>query len=529
MNLLNDPWVPVRLADGSVVKLTPAQVPTSGAVCVAHARADFSALITEMLVCIFQTLSCPATEDERVDLLDGQTFPDLDLWPQFANAFELSGDAACFMQAPEYPVTDGQSKVEAQPAAALLYEFPAGNTVKLNKDFFTARGQAEPLCPHCAPVALFLNQSHARMGGNGYRTGPRESSVMTALLRSDTLWHTICLNLLPATWFEGVTFDDDNSDIASRILKSLPWMQPERYLGKKAAVSLSAVGLFGSLWWMPVALRLKLEQNPEAQACFTCGEVHPEMCFTTTKRATPAYLEGDSRHPHTGWFTTKKTGQGRCTEVPSEGFTFEHWQSLTVGATREKGLPAWEQLDWQDADAARLWVFGYQMNNMSPGYWLDETAPLVHLQQGPGSAEPAENARENMRAFAGELVESLQKTVKALNASLYFDPKKVTPKNPAPRLVMSRENAMQALWQRLSVQAIRAVKDASLTGNSTAAAREALLPSLRQSALHVFDRAVDDACEQPSVAIVTLKRRVKLIKTLTPVVPKASKPSKTPK
>jgi len=504
MNLLLDSWVPVQFANGSVRKISPRQIPGSGALCVAHPRADFNALTTELLVCLFQTFSAPSSPEQLTSLISGSV-PDLSRWTEHEAAFDLFGLGHRFMQAPE------DAKAKPMEAAGLLYEYPTENTLELNKDHFLARNSAAPLCPHCAPVALFLNQSHARMGGQGYRTGPRENSVMTALVRTDTLWQTIVLNLLPAQWFAGRASSGEDG-----IANSFPWMRPAQFFNDKKSVALSDLGRFGSLWWTPVALRLALESNPSQAPCFCCAQAHPEMVTRVTKRSTPAYLTGETQHPHTGWFTTKKSGLGRAVEVPSDGFTYEHWLALTVGEKIGDNLPAWQQLGWRDLEGAQLWIFGYKMNSMSPVYWLDVLQPVLAPRDGQDPLK--------LRTISALLLEVVRKATASLKTALLLNPKKISSKSPALRLLMSADNAALSLGQRLTPLAIQALREAVEDGGELSPqAPDQFGVEVRKEALRMFDRAVDDAPDQPAVTALTLRRRADLHSALTPKTAKASK------
>lgn len=498
MNLLTSAWIPVRLPDGSAKKLTPSEIPYSGAIEVAHPRADYNALITEMLVCLFQTLAAPVDEDQRLDYLDGLLKPDLAADTSAVSLFELAEGEYRFLQAPVFEAED------SLPAAALHFEVPTGSTVTKNNDFFVSRSAVAPVCTHCAPVALFLNQSHARMGGTGYRTGPRETSVLAALLEGRDLWHTICLNLQTADWFDSRT-----GQAEAALTKSFPWTRPE-FFQKKVQVDLASLGRFGVLWWMPVALRLRFSTNTKNEACYACGEVHDQVASRFVKAATPAVLVGDTPHPHTGWFINPKTNVGRAQEVDKRGFYLEQWQALTVGAAAEHSLPAWQKLNFLDRDSGiRMHVFGYAMNQNKPLFWLDEVTPIVT------AATPQQ--ADDLRMAATLLLTVGRKAQAALSAALR-PPKHANSNDPAIPLRTSIEQAILAYWNRVSSLAIAQLQGLSAQALeiSETVGSTSFDEAVSKVALEVFDRAVECPPAQPLVARAVLQRRTRLIRTTAP-------------
>jgi CRISPR type I-E-associated protein CasA/Cse1 len=498
MNVLTDRWVPVRLSNGSIIKISPAEVPTAGAVDVAHPRADYSALITEMLVCLFQTLAAPVDAVARKELLLELDTPDLLSDRNVVSLFELEGDGPRFLQAPAFKPKAYQS------AASLNFEFPSENTLENNKDFFVSRECEAPLCSHCAPVALFLNQSHARMGGQGYRTGPRETSVMGAMLVGRDLWHTTRLNLLDAAWF------GHRTAAASRPLSySLPWTRPEVFT-KKGSATLADIGLYGLLWWMPVALYLHFTDNPKQLPCTACGEVRDRVVSHIAKAATPVELVGDTPHPHTGWSINAKTQVGRCQEIDPRGFHLEQWQALTVGARLEDSLPAWQQLSWLDRDDVRLRVFGYHMNQMTPKHWVDSTAPVA-------VAANAQQADE-LRKMSALLLNQARSAQQALSAALR-QPKHPNSQDPAIVLITTGDQAVVTFWSMVTPTAIETTRKMTNGGVQPHLLTE-FQERLLNVTLRVFDHSVDVSVERPNVTASVLKRRRDLLKRLRPAAKK---------
>ncbi|MBC8737221.1 type I-E CRISPR-associated protein Cse1/CasA [Paraburkholderia sp. UCT31] len=498
MNLLFDKWLPVEAPEGEVTTIAPVDLPGSPFLRVAHARADYSALATELLIDIFQTLCAPASRLQCSEYVSQKKQPTPDQFEGLRAAFELVGDGPRFMQVAPFETKS------ASPASALFFEAPGANTVKLNKDLFVSRDAVSSLCLQCTPVALYQVQSHARMGGQGYCVGPRALSALAAIIEGATLWETVCLNLLPVGWFDSQTgLEGEN---APSILDSFPWTNPKVSLREKVEKPLGEFGRFGVLWWTPLALHLHVTDNRDGKVCSGCGEIHPEHIESLSWKATASKLAGAIKHPRTGWRPDANKGVGRAIEVPNDGFSFEHWQALTIGARLEDSLPAWGQLNWHQAEKVRLRAFGFAMNQNSPVAWFDEVTPIL-VPHDPAN-------RDALKTSAGELVTAAQKAVAALKASLFRDPKKGID-NPELPLVTSPTQAGQMLWDELGraiTTILRSITDTPITIDAATDFRR----SACASALKIFDRVTVDYGDNAQVSRGVLSRRVNLSKKLNP-------------
>jgi CRISPR system Cascade subunit CasA len=495
LNILFDAWLPVEAADGSLSIVAPVDIPGSAAVRVAHARADYSALATELLIDIFQTVCAPRSNDERIEYTECGKLPVLAQFENLRAAFEVAGDGARFMQA---------AKADPEAAAsvsALFFEAPGGNTLKLNKDVFVSRDAASSLCLRCAPVALYLVQSHARMGGQGYLVGPRATSAMAAIVEAPTLWETICLNLISTEWFDAQTGVEHPEE-----LSSFPWMNPKVRLDEKRELPISAFGRFGVLWWTPLNVRLDVSANTHGEVCAACGQVHDEHVSTVTWKATKAKLVAGVQHPRTGWNPKGNGGEGRAIEIPDEGWTFQNWLALTVGADVKYSLRAWQQLNWRQVDRVSLRVFGFSMNMNSPVAWVDVSAPVF--------VPASEEARIALTESATTLVGAAVSAVQALRESLYWNNKKSLDNPPVPRVVSPLE-AGQLVWDELTPEIIRVLR--TLAGNFlTVPDADAFKAKARNAALKTFDRVTVDHGENPKISRGLMARRANLFKKLSP-------------
>lgn len=495
MNILYDKWVPVEDANGAVCKIAPADLPGSSFVRIAHPRSDFSSMALELLCCIFQTAMAPQNALERLDFIRGKRLPSSEHLEALRPAFELDGPGPRFMQVPV-----GQD-MRANPVSTLLFESPGENTVELNKDLFVARNNAASICSHCAPVALFLNQSHARMGGMGYRTGPRETSVLAVLVEGATVWESVCLNLLPAKWFDDQTGVQDEN-----VLHSFPWLHNAEELSKKQTLPLSTFGRYGVLYWTPVALHLLFAPNEHETPCLACGSVTADHVHGVVRKSTAAQLTGSVRHPHAGWNPQGNKGAGRAIETPKDGVTAELWQALMVGAMVDHSLPAWSYLTAKNAVHARLHAFGFAMNQMSPLYWLDEITPVL-MWSTPEHRAAMRNAAELLVAVA-------QKATAALRASLFRNPKNSVG-NPSFTLTLTQMQASQLLWSLCTPRIQSILENLPETGLSPEELVE-FTTFCRIRASSLFDRAAPDDGANYAVSKSLMSRRANLLKKLQP-------------
>src|SRR5258706_7424401 len=216
MNLLEAPWMPVRMRDGGRAWIAPHQLADPLIAAFDADRADFNGALAQFAIGLLQTTTPVDSPMEWRALFDRP--PDAatlrDWFSADAAAFESEGDGARFMQDFDLRADDG----EPTGIGGLLIEAPGENTIKNNGDHFVKRGQVEKLCPHCAALALFTLQVNAPAGGAGHRTGLRGGGPLTTLLVAQpapnmprSLWHTLWLNVQERRFFLGAGGDETKS------------------------------------------------------------------------------------------------------------------------------------------------------------------------------------------------------------------------------------------------------------------------------------------------------------------------------
>lgn len=486
LNILTSHWIPVRMPDGSVQKRSVRNIAMSPAVAVAHPRADFSALITELLVALYQTLAAPADEKEQAVLRAGGA-PDLTKFSELEASFEVFSEGNRFFQSPEAP--DGEI-----PSSSLVFEAPGEKTRKENKDFYVDREQFQAICPHCAPALLMLNQAHARSGGSGYRPSVRGGSSMTALLKGRTLWHTITLNLLTsADYATRYGFEGGAPDV-------FPWTAGMEAFTSETATA-NHIGLYASLWWMPLAMRLSLRPNPNKKACDLCGEVHDELLGETVRRgANKAPKPIGLVHPYTAWYENTKQKPGDPSHlpelVPGDSHLLKEWVSLSLGATQSNTqLAALRTFKVRPAGLT-LWTFGPRCDKVSFLRWHDESMPVL--------SHPELTADE-LRDVASKLLTEARRQEQLLGKALRHSGSLLTAQ-PAvmSQFVLACRTAILDTVQQVDVE----------SGALPLAAFTAFHQGLARSATSLFDHAVPMDPSAPTAMVQALKNRQALVSSL---------------
>lgn len=206
-NLLDEPWIPVLLTDGSVeaVGIRGAFERSTQIVDLACELPTQNAAVLRLLLAIcYRVIPLPDMQ-AYVDLASGDLPVDrlLDRCEEWRDRFYLFGGAHPFLQAP----TLHTAKNEVSGLEKIIADVPNGS------QFFTTRNGAalERISP--AEAALWLLHAMAydpsgirsgavgddsAKGGKGYPIGPSwAGQVGMVILRGETLDETLALNLVP--------------------------------------------------------------------------------------------------------------------------------------------------------------------------------------------------------------------------------------------------------------------------------------------------------------------------------------------
>jgi CRISPR system Cascade subunit CasA len=376
MNLINEAWIPIRREDGTREKIEPWRITDftegkSRIVAIASPRPDFDGTLIQFVIGLLQTTATPSENDwwewrENPPPLETLR----ERFSTVARAFEMEGEKA-FMQ--DFSPSELSNR---QNISALLIETPGEQTLKENKDHFIKRGQVNQLCPPCAASALFTLQTNAPAGGQGHRTGLRGGGPLSTLVLGKTLWETCWRNVLTKARYLA-TADLNKFDDADRF----PWLARTRTSGPNSpteTTGLVDVHPDQQFWAMPRRIRLQLETLKETSFCDLCGaEGRYVYRHFNTKNHGVSYKGFE--HPLSPHYV--KDGVASPVHPQPGGIGYRHWLGLvenSIDGNRER-RPAKviEQFRSLAREDARLWAFGFNMDNMKARCWYDATMPIL--------------------------------------------------------------------------------------------------------------------------------------------------------
>ncbi|MBI5316267.1 MAG: type I-E CRISPR-associated protein Cse1/CasA [Nitrospirae bacterium] len=376
MNLINEPWIPIRRADGTQEKVEPWRITDftdgrSPIVAIASPRPDFDGALIQFVIGLLQT-TCTPNESGWWEWRENPPPPET-LRKRFvsvARAFELEGERA-FMQ--DFSPSD-LSKQES--ISALLLEAPGEKTLKDNTDHFIKRGRVNQLCPPCAATALFTLQTNAPSGGQGHRTGLRGGGPLSTLVLGETLWETCWRNVLTKARYLA-TADLDKFDDVDRF----PWSARTRTSEPNSPTEITGlvdVHPDQQFWTMPRRIRLHFEKGEKMACCDLCGAEVSCVCRHFVTKNYGVSYEG-FEHPLSPHYV--EDGVASSVHPQPGGIGYRHWLGLvesSIDGNRER-RPAKviEQFRSVAREDARLWAFGFDMDKMKARCWYEATMPII--------------------------------------------------------------------------------------------------------------------------------------------------------
>jgi len=382
MNLLHDPWIPVRDAQGQREWITPERISEPQWRAFDADRPDFNGALAQFAIGLLQTTTPVADVIQWRGLFNVP--PDaatLRAWFEpVAAAFELDGSGPRFMQDLDLG-TDG---VAVNGIGALLIDAPGEQTLKNNADHFVKRAQVNALCPACTAAALLTLQLNAPSGGAGHRTGLRGGGPLTTLVLApsgSSLWQHLWMNVRDRTAF--LAQGGDAEQAAPQ--RSFPWLGAITALqALKGEMAQSQVHPAHLYWAMPRRIRLATH-SPTVGACDCCGRTSEALISHYATKNYGLNYKGAWSHPLSPYYETK---EGWLPVHPQPGgLGYRHWLAWVLGAADGKASTrvaqvvdrAVSQLGRQTGGQLHLWAFGYDMDNMKARCWYDATLPLYGL------------------------------------------------------------------------------------------------------------------------------------------------------
>lgn len=385
MNLLEEPWLPVRRADGTRAWIAPTALSDSTLVAFDADRPDFNGALAQFAIGLLQTTAPVETNTEWRRLF--RSPPDaatLEQWfAPLRAAFDLDGDGPRFMQDLSLRPDEGA----VNDINALLIEAPGEQTLKNNADHFIKRGQVDAVCPHCAATALLTLQINAPSGGAGHRTGLRGGGPLTTLVACQpprSLWHDLWLNVRE----RGAFLDHSGERTLTEPHCTFPWLADIAALQKeKGELAPIQVHPTHVLWAMPRRIRLDFEQT-QPGICPLCGRASDRLVRQYVTKNYGLNYKGAWDHPLSPYY---QNGDDWLPLHPQPGgIGYRHWLGWVLGAATEsnKALRRARVVSHVLASGRgvlegqlRLWAFGYDMDNMKARCWYEASLPLYGVNE----------------------------------------------------------------------------------------------------------------------------------------------------
>jgi CRISPR system Cascade subunit CasA len=506
MNLINDAWIPVRRADGSVENIQPWRVTEDiedekrRILAVASPRPDFDGALAQFLIGLLQTTctphSCSTWRSWRKDKVP--TPKQLNcLFGTVEKAFNL-----CCDNGPLFMQERLGEKGKSHPVFYLLIGSPTDNALKLGIDHFIKRpSNSEVLCRKCAAAALFTLQSFAPSGGGGGEgkfTSLRGGGPLTTIVLGDCLWESLWLNVLFGTQFSTTNHDE----------KTFPWLKLESFITAENPVkTIHSVDMNPEhvFWGMPRRIKLQFSADAnQKRRCSICSNTDEIICtgFQDTTGGLTYQFESivtgedgkikkvknpswaSPQHPLSPYNRGPDKIIPPTAVHPQEGgIGYRHWMGLIENSATNKAekIPALVVTQFRslpEAENGRLWAFGYDMDNMKARCWYDAVMPILALPEGKEASDLFKALVEQSvlaAILAADEVRRRTKTAMAGDGDLRGDLSFFT-----SHFWGATETAFFTHAHRL--------RDMAKSGQSEQETMEEWLSELREKALLTFDR-----------------------------------------
>ena len=385
MNLLTEPWLPMRKRDGSRAWVDPSQLSRPDIVAFDADRADFNGALAQFAIGLLQTTTPVERQSGWRKLFDEP--PDTDTLVQWfapvAAAFEFDGDGARFMQDAILASVEGEShRIEG-----LLLDSPSENALPLNKDLWVKRDGRNAVCWHCAAIALFNMQLIAPEGGGGGGgkfVGIRGGGPLTTLVSANprrALWHDLWLNVLEQSAFAHLPGEQPGSAMAA----IFPWLHDFGLAaGKRKELTPVELAPAHVFWATPRRIRVDFDQASTG-ACDVCKRQGLSLVHTYRDSTGGLHYKRQSlwNHPHSPYRDRGDDGWQAVRQRST--IAYRDWLGIAAstgraGQRRAKVVEHCIAARYRDIPGQlRLWAFGYDLRKGKPVAWHEATVPLYGL------------------------------------------------------------------------------------------------------------------------------------------------------
>ena len=498
LNLVSDPWLPVRRRSGEVAWIAPSGITDAidddPVVAFAWARPDFNGAALEFLIGLLSTANAPANDREWHDWWVEPPEPDAlaTTFDRFTNAFYLDGEEPRFLQ--DLDPLDG---ADQKDIGSLLIDAPGAQTLRNNADLFVKRGGVPVLSRGAAAMALFVLNAFAPSGGAGHRTSLRGGGPMSTLVvpnhqrLGDTLWTRLWANV---ETLEQIALRAPGRNEADTGV--FPWTVRTRTSNPKAegrSTTPVDVHPLQVYWGMPRRIRLQFEEGA-GRPCAVTGTYDKVVAVAyRTRNYGTNYSEG-FEHPLTPYYR-QRAGSAKLPVHPQPGgISYRLWPGMVAESADGLREPASTVRRWKGQGnrwrlvrpegELRLSAFGYDMDNMKARAWVEGEMPLWTF-------DDAEAAKAGEK-FAGHVVACTETIgrllIRAIKSARHERPQDASGDYGfvSERLYRVTE---QAFYEAIN-EAVSGIKSASDPDDPTLEARTRWPNTVARSALALFDEYV---------------------------------------
>jgi len=495
MNLINDPWIPVKTQSGKQKIIRPADITdcfqTDPVISFDLPRADFQAAQVQFMLGLLYTCCMPKTDTDWATWMRDSGVPSPEvLHSEFKKvdfAFNLDGDGPRFMQDFDLDTT----KLEPKSIGSLLIDEPGEQTLKFNKDLFIKRNQFTQLSLPMAAMALFSLQLNAPAGGAGHRTSLRGGGPLTTLVipkaqknRPQTLWELLWANVLSEEHFEdGISNWKKQPEIV------FPWLTKTISSATEKIVSPKGNNPLLMFWATPRRIRLGFK-TMEKGVCGISGE--KEECIKS-------YFTQNYGANYTGWQHVlsphyKKGSDTLPLHPNAGGMSYKHWLGWIFGdkegktqTIQSKNIRVSQESLHRKPLSKKgiLWAFGFDMDNMKARGWQESKIPLIVFEHSEFEKDNQENLAFQIKkgvSAAEECIFTLRKQIRLAQSTestpegidkefwnsteasfrkflitlqgVFDKPERVNPEIPITELIEAQEE-----WSKILLNSVLALYD----------------------------------------------------------------------
>lgn len=270
MNLLIDPWIPIRKgADFGQISYKELLCSEQPELQVALPRDDLELACIQMLAALTQVIFMPKDKKElhervKTPLSEKEFEEGIEKYKEW---FDLDHPKWPFMQ------TRGVTSDKLTTMQKLMIGMPEKtSTSPFAHCFFNEPTEVLAVCPGVAAIALFNQASNSPSFGGGFKGSLRGAAPISTMINAKNLRDTVWMNILPEDkleiilpWYEA-TKENDKPVWVEQILTGE--IQPY------------TIGFFRGLFWQPA--HIELVKSDQKQICNVLGGV-PQDCYTGFK------------------------------------------------------------------------------------------------------------------------------------------------------------------------------------------------------------------------------------------------------